>query len=198
MKKSIDVRGLACPQPVLETKKLLENEEFDVLEIIADDETAKENLSSLLKKMNFQILSISQKEDNFHILVAGNEKQIHNEVEIDKPKLEGKILLITSDTLGKGNEELGKMLIKAFTHTLTKLKQKPKTMIFMNSGVKLCVENAETIANLKKLQAENVQLLVCGTCLNFYDLADKLKVGEVSNMYDISELLLDNSLVVTI
>jgi selenium metabolism protein YedF len=198
MKKSIDVRGLACPQPVLETKKVLENEEFDVLEIIADNETAKENLSSLLKKMNFQILSISRKDDNFHILVAGNEKQIHNEVKIDKPKLEGKILLFTADTLGKGNEELGKMLIKAFTHTLTELNKKPKTMIFMNSGVKLCVENAETIANLKKLQAENVQLLVCGTCLNFYNLTDKLKVGEISNMYDISELLSSNSLVVTI
>ncbi len=104
MKKSIDVRAMACPQPVIETKKLLENEEFDVLEIIADNETAKENLSSLLKKMNFQILSISQKDNNFHILVAGNEKQIHNQVDIQKPKASEKILLFTSNALGKGDE----------------------------------------------------------------------------------------------
>jgi selenium metabolism protein YedF len=199
MKKLVDVRKLSCPQPVLLTKKALEEGNFSVLEILGDNEAAKENITSLLQKMNFQILSVSQENETFHIFVNGDEKQEHPDfTDAVLPEMEKKIILITSDKLGDGDDDLGTMLMKAFTFTLTELKEKPATLICMNFGVKLCIEGAETLPNLKKLAENGVEILVCGTCLNYYQLKDKLKVGKVSNMYEISERLFGSLSVVSI
>jgi selenium metabolism protein YedF len=199
MKKSIDVRGLTCPQPVLNTKKVLDEGNFSVLEIIGDSEAAKENISSLLHKMNYQLLSTSQVGETFKIMVSGNEKQIHQDVDIKEvSELLGKVLFISSDKLGKGNDELGAMLMKAFTYSLTELKPKPAAILFMNSGVKLCIKGAETLENLQKLEKSGSKILVCGTCLNYYKITEQLQVGKISNMYEISEHLLGENGVVSL
>lgn len=199
MKKSIDVRGLTCPQPVLNTKKALDEGNFSILEIIGDSEAAKENVTSLLHKMNYQILSTSQDGETFKIIVSGDENQIHQDVDVKKvPKLLGKVLFISSDKLGKGNDELGAMLMKAFTYSLTELKTKPEVLLFMNSGVKLCIKGAETLENLQKLEKSGSKILVCGTCLNYYKISEQLQVGKISNMYDISEHLLGKNGVVSL
>ena len=91
--------------------------------------------------------------------------------------------------MGRGNDELGTVLIKTFCHTIAVQTQKPDIMIFYNTGVKLTIQGSEVLDDLKQLEGEGVQILVCGTCLNFFEIKDKLAVGVVSNMYDIVEAM---------
>ena len=206
MVKKIDVCGLSCPQPVLETKKALENGGFDVLEILVDNDAAKENVQTLIKKLQFEIISVSTKEGITQISVQGNDKK-QQEVKNQKIKSNDckcgqtksdKIIFIASNQIGSGSEELGKMLMKAYTYALTELPQKVEMLIFMNAGVKLCVDGSESLPNLKELEEKGISILVCGTCLNFYHLQDKLAVGKISNMYDITENLLSEREILTI
>ena len=91
--------------------------------------------------------------------------------------------------MGRGSDELGKLLMKSFLFAVTQLPQLPKTMLFYNGGAKLTVEGSESLEDLKGLEAQGVEILTCGTCLNFYGLADKVAVGGVTNMYSIVETL---------
>ena len=91
--------------------------------------------------------------------------------------------------MGLGNDELGATLMKGFIYAVSQLDELPKTMLFYNGGAKLTVEGSASLEDLKSLQAQGVEILTCGTCLNFYGLSDKLAVGEVTNMYAIVEKL---------
>ena len=99
------------------------------------------------------------------------------------------VIVISENKMGRGNDELGTVLIKAFMHTLAGQAQKPDVMIFYNTGVKLTVQGSEVLEDLKQLEGEGVQILVCGTCLNYFEIKDKLAAGVVSNMYDIVETM---------
>ena len=102
-------------------------------------------------------------------------------------------VLIKSCFLGVGDETLGSTLMKAFIFTLTQSKPLPKKIMFLNSGVKLTTENEETVKNLQVLEKEGTEIVSCGTCLDFYNLKDKLQVGSVGNMYDIVDSLNQSS-----
>ncbi len=106
------------------------------------------------------------------------------------PALGPTVISITEDRMGRGNEELGSVLIKAFIHTLLDIETKPDTIIFYNTGVKLTVKNSEVIDDLKISQARGVEILICGTCANYFEIKDEIGVGVISNMYDIAEKLL--------
>jgi len=99
------------------------------------------------------------------------------------------VVVISENKMGRGNDELGAVLIKAFLHTVASQAQKPDVMIFYNTGVKLTVQGSDVLEDLKHLESEGVQILVCGTCLNYFEIKDKLSVGIVSNMYDIVETM---------
>lgn len=116
------------------------------------------------------------------------EKEIGQSEESGLKK--GGVILITADQIGMGNEELGKVLMKSFLFTLSETNLKPETIMFMNSGVKLTVEGSPVLESLDKLEKEGVNILVCGTCLNYFELKDKLKKGKISNMYEIVEQML--------
>ena len=103
--------------------------------------------------------------------------------------LEDKCIFISSDKMGEGNEELGKVLIKGFIYTLTESKPYPKHIILVNGGVKLSTENEATVENLKILEESGVEILSCGTCLDYYGLKEKLQVGSITNMYTIVEIM---------
>ncbi|HOV94341.1 MAG TPA: sulfurtransferase-like selenium metabolism protein YedF [Spirochaetales bacterium] len=98
-------------------------------------------------------------------------------------------VFFASDSIGQGSDELGALLMKGFIYALAEGENKPVRMIFMNSGVNLTVEGSIHLENLRRLQDEGVEILSCGTCLDFYGLKDKLAVGRVSNMYEIVSLL---------
>lgn len=179
--KEIDARGLACPQPVILTKKALEEMEEGEVVAIVDNTTAKENVSRFAANMNYEY-EASEVNGCHHIRIkktAGKEKK--------DEKGDSIVIVITSDKLGQGEEELGKVLIKSYTYALTETTPLPKAVMFLNSGVKLTTEGSEVLENIKKLEGVGVEIISCGTCLDYYKLKEKLKAGIVGNMYSIIE-----------
>ena len=108
----------------------------------------------------------------------------------------GLVAVLSSDQMGGGNEELGRILMKGFVYALTQLEELPETVLLYNGGARLSVEGSQSLEDLKSLEAQGVEILTCGTCLNFYELADKLKVGSVTNMYEIVEKMSGARLVI--
>ena len=106
------------------------------------------------------------------------------------------VVVVSSDRMGSGNDELGKVLIKGFIFAVTQLDTLPKTMLFYNGGATLTTEDSDSLEDLKSLEAQGVEILTCGTCLNFYGLPEKLQVGEVTNMYVIAEKMTQADLIV--
>ena len=178
MKHTLDCTGLECPMPVVKAKNMLEENENITLDVIVDNETAKENVSKLANSMN---LSYTAKDDagKFIITIVKNSS-----VKVEEHK-KGMVLLVKTQYLGSGDDELGAILMKSFVFSLTQSKPYPSKVIFVNSGVKLTTQNEEVIKNLKVLENEGVEIISCGTCLDFYGLKEELKVGTVGNMYDI-------------
>jgi selenium metabolism protein YedF len=193
--KVIDCRGLSCPQPVIETKKTLEGMREGIIEVIVDNIAAKENVSRFAGNQGCSV-EVEEKGGNFHITIKKGNMPEKGKVEGEVSRVgeQGSkkqiVFLIASDQVGRGNEELGKTLMKSFLHTPTETTPKPETVIFMNSGVKLTIEGSPVLESLDKLEREGVNLLVCGTCLNYFEVKDKLKAGQVSNMYEIAETML--------
>ena len=97
------------------------------------------------------------------------------------------LVVLSANTMGTGEEKLGKALMKAFVFALTKQDVLPETILCYNTGAYLTTEGADTLEDLKLLESEGVTILTCGTCLDFYGLKEKLMVGGVTNMYDIVE-----------
>jgi len=108
------------------------------------------------------------------------------------------IVFVGSSTLGRGDEELGNVLMRSFIHTLTETEVPPQEIIFMNSGVKLVAEGSEVLDDLRSLESRGIEILACGTCLGYYRLKDAIRVGRISNMYDIAAALLEADRVVSI
>lgn len=192
----IDAMGLPCPMPVIQTKKALKNIEVDgSVETLVDNEASMENLLKMAKEMGFNSSFEKLEDYKYRVMIIkgkeiknkeGNEES--NEKENNKNK-EKMIIAISSNKMGEGIDELGEVLMKGFIYTLTEMDIMPKTILFYNGGAKLTVEGAPTLTDLKLLEDEGVEILTCGTCLNYYDLDGKLGVGEITNMYTIMERL---------
>lgn len=190
MKKEIDARGLACPRPVILTKKELDLAQEGTITTIVDNEVAKENISKLAKSMGYEF-EVNQSEDSeyyIHIYKGDTDRE---QVQIEKSNMEDMTIAISSDTMGKGNDGLGKILMKSFIFTVCETTPYPKTIVFYNGGVRLTCEDSPVIDDLIKLQEAGVEIISCGTCLDYLEIKDKLKVGSISNMYTIYESLRD-------
>lgn len=194
MMLEIDCRKLNCPEPVLRTKKALEENLSTEIRVIVDNTTARENILRFTRNRGYQADWVHQENDfTITIAAAANASAVNNETEECipcTPSLQGQIFLIGSDQLGQGSEELGRLLMRNLIYTLTKRDQLPRALIFMNSGVRLCVEGAEALEELKLLASGGVEILACGTCLDYFGLKEKFSTGSVSNMYDIADMLL--------
>lgn len=192
----IDARGLDCPKPVINAKKELEKIENGVVTIKVDNYIAKENILKLANSLNCETKIIKDEKDLIEIEIKKGESGI-----IEKKQdsdLEDTCIFISSDKMGKGNDELGEVLIKGYIYTLTETKPYPKYMVFVNSGVKLTTKNEATIENLKILEEAGVEILSCGTCLDYYNLKDNLQVGSVTNMYTIVDIMNSSSQTISI
>jgi len=178
----MDLRGLPCPQPVLRVKKALE-EGNKYLEIIVDNETALNNLLRFASSRNITA-SWMVEEGNYKIKLEADMK-----TKTIVKDSQGKTLFLSSRYLGKGDDELGELLMKSFLNTLLQTSVLPETLILMNTGVHLaCDENC--CQPLKKLEEMGVNVLVCGTCLKYFNQENELKAGKISNMLEILEYLL--------
>ena len=196
--KSVDCRGLNCPEPVIKTKQAMAEMPGTDLKIIVDNEIARENVSRFARN---QGRSTNWVEENglFSISITGsNDNKPSAETETKDKQHENPVILISTSLLGQGSDELGAMLMRNFIYTLTKRDDLPGAIVFMNSGVKLTIANSPALDELLELEGKGVQLLVCGTCLDYYQLKEVHKAGQVSNMYDISDLLLAAERVVTL
>ncbi|MDU1455647.1 MAG: sulfurtransferase-like selenium metabolism protein YedF [Paeniclostridium sordellii] len=191
MRIELDARGLACPKPVINTKKQLDNIDQGAVVVTVDNEIAKENIFKLAKSMNYDASVLKSEKDLICIEIIKGENVIIEEK--SQESLSDTCIFINSDKMGNGNDELGHVLMKGYIYTLTESKPYPKSILFVNSGIKLTTENEATIENLKILQDAGVEILSCGTCLDYYGLKDGLKVGTVTNMYTIVETMNNSS-----
>ncbi len=205
--KKVDCRGLKCPEPVLRTKKALDEEGAGAVEIIVDSETARENVLRFIRSRG--IAPGWEEKDGFYYLQApvapgktGEAQPSAGELPADAENAAGieknTVIFISSDRLGNGSEELGLLLMRNFIYTLVQGEKNPGAMVFMNAGVKLTIRESSVRDELQALQERGVQILVCGTCLDYYELKEIHCYGQVSNMYDISELMLSTVKVLTI
>jgi selenium metabolism protein YedF len=193
MPKIVDARGLACPQPVILTGKALK--ETDIVTVIVDDETPRDNVSRIATRKGYNV-NVEEKDGDFYIHIQKKGAEPEKET-VASPAPEGDlVVLISSNTVGRGSDELGEILTRAFMHTFMEVEPKPQTMIFINSGVKLAIEDSIVLEDLQALAGEGIQILVCGTCLDYFKLKNKVAVGEVSNAYTILETLLQAGKVV--
>lgn len=204
MNKSIDARGLQCPYPVIETKKALKEVSEGIIEVRVDNAVAVQNiikmansekLESKSEKIddNNYIVRITVSKESGQDLTVANEPADSGQAEdvscYPDKKEEQTIVALSSECMGEGDEQLGKTLMKGFIFALTKIDKLPEKIILYNGGAKLSVEGSDSLEDLKFLESQGVEILTCGTCLNFYNIAEKLGVGSVTNMYAIAETM---------
>ena len=191
---TIDARGKSCPIPVvMTTKELNAATEAGTVLVQVDNEVAVQNLLRLAAGRNLQAMSKKIEDNLFEvsITVGGTPaaQEEASEAVCHPDKRDNTVVVIASDKMGSGNDELGKVLIKGFIYALSQLPKLPSTVIFYNGGATIPVEGSVSLEDLKNLEAQGVQIMTCGTCLDYYNLKDKLAVGSVTNMYAIVETL---------
>lgn len=197
MFQEIDCRGLSCPQPVINTKKLLDSISEGIVKAIVDNEAAKENLLKLAKGLNLSA-EAEQHHDAYHVIINKSAGATMGYAETVQRVKGSYALLITQNVLGKGNDELGAVLVKSLFYTLTEQEGVPMVIAFLNSGVFLTCEKSAVLEHIMNLEKRGAEIMSCGTCLDFYDLKEKLCVGTVSNMYTILEKIQMADKVITI
>ena len=190
MDQKVDCRGLACPQPVLETKKALEAQGAEEILVVVDNPSSKENVRRFAESQGHRV-SITEEKGVFELRIQkgkGKEKSESAGGKTDEiqcslsPDL---VVFIDTDSLGRGSEELGRILMRSFLQTLEQSEVRPQKVILINSGVKLACEGSEVLEDLQELSAKGTEILSCGTCLDFFGIKKKLSMGKVSNMYEI-------------
>ncbi len=191
---TVEARGEQCPIPVVKTLKVInEMKAADTIETHVDNETAVQNLTKLAESKSFKVKSEKIEDKHFVVTmeaVPTGEAAAEEVAPVCIPDRKGTtVYAFSSNCMGLGDDELGATLMKGFIYAVSQLDELPKTMLFYNGGAKLTVDGPASLEVLKSLQAQGVEILTCGTCLNFYGLSDKLAVGEVTNMYAIVEKL---------
>lgn len=186
MNIEIDARGQLCPKPVIMTKKELDKIKEGIVTTIVDNEVAKENVSKLATSMGLSFTIDKTKEGYYYIHI--NKGEVKEEINVCTPDtFKDLTIAISSDKMGKGEDELGRILMKSFIYTVKETTPYPSSIVLYNSGVFLSCEGSPVLDDLKALEEEGVEILSCGTCLDYYYLKDKLAVGGITNMYNIYE-----------
>ncbi|MBU5592948.1 sulfurtransferase-like selenium metabolism protein YedF [Clostridium sp. MSJ-4] len=180
---TIDCKGLKCPQPVINTKKYFDSIDEGQAVIIVDNEVAKNNISKFAESNGYKF-EVKEEEGLYNIAI---EKE-HCDCEV--MSFEKKfVIVVSTDKLGEGDDTLGYNLMKSYMYALSESDDMPSDIIFLNGGVKLTTEGSAVIESLNALKDKGVNIMSCGTCLDFYNIKDKLLIGDISNMYTIVELM---------
>ena len=185
--ETVDARGLTCPQPVLLAKKALDV--GDRIEVLVDNETARENVKRLGIKEGCDVQVEDRPDGTYRLSLskrAGAESP-DGRCAANESAITGPFVVVCSDNrMGRGPDELGQVLMRAFLHTLAEQREKPDTIVFYNAGVQLTVKDSPVLDDLRALADAGVEILVCGTCVNYFGIGEVVSVGTVSNMYDIA------------
>lgn len=197
----VDARGEACPIPVVRTKQALkELQGPGTVETLVDNEIAVQNLTKMADQKGFKVTSQKESEDCYRVLMTVEDQQDNENPEKCRcqpmPEQRRIVAVVSADHMGEGNDELGRALIKGFLFAMTMQEELPSTILFYNGGAHLTCQGSDSLEDLKSLQERGVEILTCGTCLDFYGLKDQLAVGGVTNMYDIVERQMKADLVI--
>lgn len=198
MEIKIDARGLSCPKPVIETKKALDGLNEGNIITIVDNAVARDNVSKFAKSKKLHY-SVTESNGYYEISIfKGSYAESVEEMVQKRPDLSNLVIFIGSEYFGKGSEELGATLMKSYLYALSEHEPYPKTVILVNSGVKLSTVNTNAIDSLKKLVEFGTEVISCGACLDYYHLKEFLMVGEISNMYAIVEKMAEANNTITL
>ncbi|MFC1812949.1 sulfurtransferase-like selenium metabolism protein YedF [Thermodesulfobacteriota bacterium] len=184
--KEIDARGLACPAPVLLAKDTIEKEHPGIVKVVVDNEASQQNVTRFLESRQFEV-SAEREGDDFLVFGTMGDTVVYDSPVAPKPE-EGQMkimVMVATDRVGYGDDGLGLKLMASFIKTLKEMGPELWRLIFVNNGVKLTIEGSEVLPVLKEYEKEGLQILVCGTCLNHFNLLDQKQVGETTNMLDI-------------
>ncbi len=189
--KEVDARGMACPQPVIETKNALEKESMSDVVVLVDSIASRDNVSRYATSLGRRVESSEVSPGQFRITIHREGAAPLPETDISCPVSanSGTVVYLGTDQMGRGSQELGRKLIGGFLRTWIDIEPRPWRMLFVNSGVHLTTEGSEVLESLQLLEERGVEVLSCGTCLEHFGLKDKLRVGRVTNMYEIIDTL---------
>ena len=188
MNNIIDCKGLQCPMPVVKTKKYFDSIESGEGTIIVDNLVAKNNVVKLAQGSGNSSV-IEEKEGLYFIKITKGKRETKDEVKDEVKGNKKFTLVVSTEKLGVGDDKLGEMLMKSYIFALSEADIIPSDILFLNGGVNLTIETSLVLDSLKRLVERGANILVCGACLDFYNVKDKLSIGEISNMYAIVELM---------
>jgi len=196
---TVDCRGQACPIPVLRTKEALSSIEEGVITVIVDNKASRENVKRFAQKEGCSV-EVEERDGLFYIKITKGAAKGEEKVEEEKsetPEKQRPTVLIASSYVGE-DPELGKILIKGFIKTFLNADPMPEKIILINTAVKLACQGAdeEILSALKELSEKGVEIICCGTCLDYFGLLDQLEVGVASNAYDVVQSLVNASSVI--
>jgi selenium metabolism protein YedF len=178
--ETINATGKPCPIPVIEAKRALRKAAAgEQVRVLVDNDISRQNLEKMAQGMGLPCSHEQQADGAVLVTITAAAAAASGAGG-------GLVVAVGQNTMGAGNDELGAILIKGFIYSLTELDTPPETMLFFNSGVKLTTEGSTVIADLKTLEAKGTIVSSCGTCLDFYQLKEKLAVGNITNMYAIA------------
>ncbi len=189
----IDARGMACPMPVINTKKMLDSLQEGSVTTIVDNDAAKENVVAFARSQCCDV-DVQQKGNEYYIQITKKESCLHTE---EQPG-GNTVIFISSSEMGRGSAELGAILMKSFMFAVVEGEQVPGGVLFVNSGVHLTCEGSPVLEHLMTLEKRGVEILSCGTCLDYFKIKEKLCVGQITNMYTILEKMAKADKVITL
>ena len=205
----VDAMGDTCPIPVVKTKNAIKelNGSGEVMTLV-NNEIAVQNLTKMANQKGYGVKSKKLGEGQYEVIMTISEDGTSTATEQPESTIEEQtvcypdarkkntVVVLSSSTMGNGDDELGTILMKGFIYALSQQDELPTTILMCNGGAKISCEESPLLEDLKSLEAQGVEILTCGTCLNHYGLTDKLKVGEVTNMYVIAEKMTQADLIV--
>ena len=192
----VDCRGMFCPQPIIATRKAMrDNVAGTEIRVLLDNKTSYANVKTLLAGFDCEV-ELKEVDGLFSITFRNPELAPELLITSQDPKTcpstgnteraEGALLICATNVLGTGDDTLGAILMKGFLSTLVEWTPLPETILFLNAGVKLCLKEAGALETLKALEEKGVELIICGTCVDFYKVREQVAVGKISNMQVIS------------
>jgi len=184
--KEIDARGLACPAPVLQTKSALQEESPNGVRVVVDNAASQQNVQRFLESQGFQTVLEQVGSDYVVIGNCDSMSSAQTQPAAMPSSDNGKIMVMcATDRIGFGDDALGLKLMGNFLRTLKEMGNELWRLVFVNNGVKLTIESSDVLEDLKTYESAGLKILVCGTCLDHFNLLEKKRVGETTNMLDI-------------
>lgn len=188
MKKIIDARGKLCPEPLMMTRQAIkEATPGDSIEVMTDNDTACKNIGTYLTELK---TAFTETDGHIHFIVGNHDESILEKLPncpTDSGEKNGYLIVLKSEEMGSEDPNLGKLLMRAFLNTVADSEKLPRTIIIYSGGVRLTLTGTDTSRSLAKLEEKGVEIVICGTCVDFYQLKESIKIGTISNMFVIVE-----------